>query len=81
MSGLPGSPIRWLLTVADDLDVTALANGLAQCGAELTDDEPVPLDRSEQALGAIGPRDLPERIERAGLPVHKVSPDSDFTLY
>lgn len=81
MSERSGSLRRWLLTVSTDVDIAALALGLAACDAELTDDEPVPLDQREQVLGATGPRDLPDRIRGAGLPVHKVSPDSDFTLY
>ena len=78
MSDLPASHVRWLLTVPADVDIAALGEALAQLDAELTDDEPVPLDRCEQALSVTGPRDLPDRISDAGLPVHKVSPDSDF---
>jgi hypothetical protein len=81
VSELPTSHVRWLLTVAADADVAALADALVQLDAELTDEDPVPLDQCEQVLSAAGPRDLPDKVRQAGLPVHKVSPDSDFTPY
>jgi hypothetical protein len=73
--------MRWLLTVSTDVDLDALTRDLANLDAEMSADDPVPLGQGEQAVGATGPHDLPQRISDAGLPVMKVNPDSDMTLY
>lgn len=75
------APARWLLTVPAGLDLEQLAPALVALGAELGSAEPVPLPGDEQVVGAIGPADLPARVLAAGLPVTRVSPDSDQTPY
>ena len=73
--------MQWLLTVPADVDLDELARRLIPLDAELSSEPPVPMGNDEQVLGATGPRDLPDRVREAGLPVSKVSPDSGMTLY
>jgi hypothetical protein len=73
--------VRWLLTVPVGVDTDRLAAVVTSAGGSLRDDPPIPLDDDELVIFADGPRDLPSRLAEHDVPVHKVSPDSDFELY
>jgi hypothetical protein len=73
--------VRWLLTVPAGVDSDQLAAAVVSAGGHLRDDPPIPLGDDELVIFADGPRDLPSRLAEHDVPVHKVSPDSDFELY
>lgn len=73
--------MHWLVTVARDVDRTALADELNALDAAVRFDDAVPVGDDEQILFVDGPADLPVRVRQAGLPVHSVHPDSDQTAY
>jgi hypothetical protein len=54
--------VRWFVTTPADADLEVVRKELEAVGAALESDEPVPLDDQEQALYAVGPEDLHERL-------------------
>lgn len=72
---------RWLLTVSVDVEVPALARELAPLDIAL-DDDAVPLEPDELAIGCTGPSDLPQRLRAHPHPaILGIYPDSSLTLY
>lgn len=72
---------RWLLTVSVDVEVASLARELESLDVAL-DDDPVPLEPDELAIGCTGPSDLPRRLRTRPHPaILGVYPDSTLTLY
>lgn len=72
---------RWLLTVSADVEVVVLARDLEPLEVTL-DDEAVPLEPDELAIGCTGPTDLPRRLRARPHPaILGVYPDSSLHLY
>lgn len=72
---------RWLLTVSADVRVSDLARDLEPLEVTL-DDDAVPLEPEELAIGCSGPMDLPRRLRARPHPaILGVYPDSSLQLY
>lgn len=72
---------RWLLTVAGDVELAALARELGDLDVDL-DADVVPLEPDEVVVACSGPSDLPERLRARPHPaILGVYPDSPQRLY
>ena len=73
--------MKWLITTPAGVDLSEIWARLAALGCSADENqEPIPLDDTEQVIQVDGPRDLPKRT--AGEPrILKVHPDSELTLY
>ena len=70
----------WLITTSWRQDLTALRHDVAAEGGRLSESPPVPLEPGEQVLEAVGPDDLPSKLESYAS-VRKVSPNSEIDLF
>ena len=70
---------RWLVTVDANEDPTELKRLMAERGATVDDEPPVPLGPDEQAFKAQGPDDLPDLL-RQDPTIRGVYPDSEVDL-
>jgi hypothetical protein len=72
--------VRWFVTTPADADLEVVRDELQAAGAELESDQPIPLEGDEQALYAVGPEDLHERLADKPQFV-RVNPHSDPVKY